>query len=127
MIFIWTKNYHKYFKYGITTWTWVPKKKSGRPKASQEPRRPDYKILQYDLEGVKIQATHIKEKTDNAFDLNEENLSEDREMFEVIILDGRSIYNSNTIEDLISNIALEIEIEEKIAFPIRKYKFAAQY
>ena len=79
------------------------------------------------MEGVKIKATHIKEKTDNAFDLNEENLSEDREMFEVIILDGRSIYNSNTIEDLISNIALEIDIEEKIAFPISKYKFAAQY
>ena len=79
------------------------------------------------MEGVKIKATHIKEKTDNTFDLNEENLSEDREMFEVIILDGRSIYKSNTIEDLINNISLEIDIEEKIAFSISKYKFSAQY
>ena len=75
-----------------------PKRNWRRPKASQEPRRPYNKIVQYDLDGVKIKATHIKGKTDNVLDLNEENISEDREMYEVIILDCRSITTATRLK-----------------------------
>ena len=104
-----------------------PKRNRGRPKTGHEVMRPKFKIIQYDMEKVRIRTTQTNENINDAFANNEESKSVNEEHSKPIIFDGKTIYNRYTKEELISMISKEMNEEFKHTFILDKERIDAYY